>query len=121
MAVALRKSLWLVEPAADTVPAGMDVSRDRYIADFGVNLILLRAQAGITSQLDMANLVGVSESTIQRWEAGKALPDAWELRQLTAHLRVDLEELVNPEPLTDRERMLARRGARAARTAAREQ
>ena len=119
MAAVLRRSLWLIAPDGPTVADGMDNDRDRYSRDFGGNLVYLRAQAGVTSQAALAALVGVHESTVQRWEAGKALPDAWELRVLAREFGVELDELVNPEPLSDRERTLLRRSTRAARTAAR--
>jgi transcriptional regulator with XRE-family HTH domain len=112
VAVALQKSLWLSAITAPTVSAGMDGTRASYQATFGENLVLLRSQAGITSQAALAELVGVSESTVQRWESGHGLPDAWELVTLSELLGASIAEILYPEPLSDRERLLLRRAWR---------
>lgn len=74
--------------------------------------------AGIGPQRELATLVGVSEATIQRWEAVDKphLPNAWEIRRLCEALGVEPHELVYPEPLSDRERLLARKAARRGRS-----
>src|SRR3990172_2400820 len=56
---------------------------------------------------------GVSETTAARWERGERLPDAWELRELCRVLDVEPSDLLSPEPMTDREVLLARRAGRA--------
>jgi len=109
------KVLWLPRGRPTSIRLEVDDAREDYGRRFGGNLAFLRVQAKISSQPKLAELVGVSTSTVQRWESGGSLPDAWELRRLCEVLSVDLEALVDPEPLTDRERLLVRRAGRATR------
>lgn len=107
--------LWLHRGRPASITLAVDDVRGDYERRFGANLAYLRVSEGISSQPKLAELVGVSVSTVQRWESGANLPDAWELRRLCEILHVDLDALVDPEPLSDRERLLIRRAARATR------
>lgn len=115
MPAAASKVVWLSAARPASIRLAVDDAREEYGRQFGGNLVSLRIQAGISSQPKLAELVGVSTSTVQRWEAGAGLPDAWELRRLVQILAATLEELVEPEPLSERERLLLRRAGRAVR------
>lgn len=109
------KVLWLQRSQPASIRLAMDDPRLEYARAFGSNLVYLRASASIPNQPKLAELVGVSTSTVQRWEAGASLPDAWELIRLGEVLGVDVDDLIHPEPMSERERLLARRAARGVR------
>jgi DNA-binding XRE family transcriptional regulator len=114
-------SLWTQGRAFPTV-LGMDDQSADYKRAFAATLVTLRAERAIGSQTVLGQLVGVSEATVQRWEAPTKphLPDTWQLRRLAEVLGVEIGELVYPQELTERERQWARRAARAVRTAVEE-
>lgn len=85
------------------------------------NLVVLRLAAGY-SQVSLAKALSdrgavVSEATCRRWEDPELdhVPDAWQVNRLCELLDCEADELIHPEPLTDREREIARRSARSAR------
>lgn len=86
---------------------------------FAATLVGLRAEKRIGPQAELGRLAGVSEWTVQRWEDPRKphLPNAWELRRLAEALGVETGELLYPQELSERERQLARRAARAVRSA----
>lgn len=51
-----------------------------------------RATAGIT-QRQLADACGVSERTVQRWEAGDTKPDSLELATIATTLNIDETDL----------------------------
>lgn len=52
----------------------------------------LRVEAGLT-QLELANKVGVTPSSVYNWERGKTEPTATNLRDLALALGVAMEEI----------------------------
>lgn len=56
----------------------------------------LRESKKIT-QLELANLINVSNKTISKWETGKGLPDISLIEQLSKALGVSIIELMNGE------------------------
>jgi DNA-binding Xre family transcriptional regulator len=117
-AVAHPNVRWLRPVALPTVLL-VDDQESEYKRAFAATVLWLRVKQGIGSQRDLAKAVGVSEATAQRWEDERKahLPNAWELRRLCEVLACEPHELIYPEPLTDRERMVTRRAARAGRRA----
>jgi transcriptional regulator with XRE-family HTH domain len=114
---AMRQSemLWRWRDGNPTVAFAMEDAADDYKRRFGVQLMYLRTAAGISSQERFAELMSVSESKVQRWEAGDGLPDAYEISRLVKLLDCDVSELVFPEAMTARERELLRRVTRGRR------
>lgn len=112
----LQKRMWLPGLALPTVLAVED-SADAYKRAFASVLVVKRADSGLGPQREVAKAVGVSEATYRRWEdiSDPALPDARQVARLCEILDCDPAELINPEPLTDREVSMARRLARATR------
>jgi len=114
-----QKRLWLPGLALPTVLAVEDSAAKAYKRSFASNLVVMRANSGLGSQREVAKLVGTSEATYRRWEdvADAAFPDAYEIFQMCSAkiFGCDPAELINPEPLSDREVLLARRLARATR------
>jgi transcriptional regulator with XRE-family HTH domain len=90
----------------------MDDDRMTYALDFAGLLIERRAELHIRSQHDLAGMVGVSEATVRRWEAGTHVPDAFALRRLTEALKVSAEQILYPQHLSTREREIMRRASR---------
>lgn len=56
----------------------------------------LREKQNMT-QLELANVLGVSDKTISKWETGKGLPDITLIKPLAESLKVSVIELMNGE------------------------
>ena len=56
---------------------------------FGENLLSLRTSRGLSTQDELARLLGVKQQTVSRWEAGSSRPRANEIPKLAALLQVD--------------------------------
>jgi hypothetical protein len=109
-------SLWMRSYPFPTVLPMDDRSAD-YKRAFAATLVTMRAERAVGSQAELGRRLGLSEATVQRWEDPNKphLPDAWEVRRLAEVLGVEIGELLYPQALTERERQLARRAARAVR------
>jgi DNA-binding XRE family transcriptional regulator len=46
------------------------------------------------SQAEMAEKIGVSQSTLSGWENGDYLPESWRLRDVAEKYRLDLDDIV---------------------------
>lgn len=71
----------------------------------GDELKRLRAAQGIATQGDLARLLGFTQQTVSRWEAGESRPRADQIPALAKVLRADPQRLLAvaghaPEPLT---------------------
>ena len=71
-------------------------------------LMLLRKRAGL-NQHDLARLLGVSRTTIMRWETGRATPklSLIQVKALCRSLRVTVEDLpdnFSPQPISSESR-----------------
>jgi len=95
----------------------MDTARDDYGLNLAARIIQIRLDNGVKSQKALGDRIGgVSEATVQRWEAGKAPPpDGWELRRLCEEFGVEPDELVFPREVSAIERQLMRRAAKQIR------
>lgn len=60
----------------------------------------LREKNGIT-QKELANVIGVSDKTISKWETNKGLPDIGIIEELAKALRVSLPELLTGDLKTN--------------------
>ena len=72
---------------------------DRYVT--GATIKQLRESRKLT-QTELAENIGVSSKTVSKWETGKGLPDISLLRPLAEALGISLIELVNGQPITNR-------------------
>ena len=63
---------------------------------FNETLEFLRQQRGLTQE-ELAAVVGVSPSTVRRWEWGKHEPKLSDIPKLAAALGVTLDELIGGE------------------------
>lgn len=61
---------------------------------FGEHLLQLRQARGIGTQGELAQLLGVKQQTISRWEAGTSRPRADEMSGIAAALKVDPQQLL---------------------------
>ena len=59
-------------------------------------------EAGKMTQAELAEKIGVSSKTVSKWETGKGLPDISLLQPLAQALGISLIELMNGEPITNR-------------------
>lgn len=62
----------------------------------GKTIKQLREKKGIT-QLELANIINVSDKTISKWETGNGLPDISLIKPLSNALQVSIIELMNGE------------------------
>lgn len=56
----------------------------------------LRKKAALT-QAELAEAVGVTQSTVSQWESGKAVPDTLKLPKLAEVLECGIADLFNTE------------------------
>ena len=67
----------------------------------GGTIKALREQRNLT-QAELADKIGVSSKTVSKWETAKGLPDITLLQPLAAALGVSVIELMNGEPIANR-------------------
>ncbi len=67
----------------------------------GTAIKQLREKCGMT-QAELAERIGVSNKAVSKWETGKGLPDSSLLQPLSRALGVSIIELINGEPITNR-------------------
>ena len=67
----------------------------------GTTIRTLREARKLT-QAELGERIGVSSKTVSKWETGKGLPDISLLQPLAQALGISLIELVNGEPITNR-------------------
>lgn len=67
----------------------------------GSTIKRLRENISMT-QLELGNIIGVSDKTVSKWETGKGLPDISVLEPLSKALRVSLTELFSGDCITNR-------------------
>lgn len=113
-----QKVLWLQALPAGSVNVGMDSAEASFRRTLGATILELRVGARIRSQAALADALheagveSISEATVRRWEQGTGTPDAWEINRLCAVLGCVPDDLVLPQPVTDRELQLLRRAGR---------
>ena len=56
-----------------------------------------RREKGVT-QDDLANFIGISKSSVSKWETGLSLPDIAHLPQLASYLNTSIDKLMGYEP-----------------------
>ena len=61
-----------------------------------------RREKGVT-QDDLANFIGISKSSVSKWETGLSLPDIAHLPQLASYLHTSIDELMGYEPQMTKE------------------
>lgn len=61
-----------------------------------------RKEKGIT-QDDLANHIGVSKSSVSKWETGQSYPDITFLPQLAAYFNISIDDLMGYEPQMTKE------------------
>ena len=67
----------------------------------GAAIKSLRERRGMT-QTELADKIGVSSKTVSKWETARGLPDITLLQPLAQALGVSVIELMNGEPITNR-------------------
>ena len=60
----------------------------------------LRAREKMT-QADLADIIGVSDKAVSKWETGKGLPDISLIEPLAKALKVSVIELMNGEYISN--------------------
>ena len=79
---------------------------------FGSNLIKIRTEKKVT-QAQLADGIGVSVKTIQRYEHGDSLPDAEMVKRIAKYLKVSSDRLLREREMTEDEyRAMERRVVR---------
>lgn len=65
--------------------------------NIGTTIIAKRKEKGIT-QDEIAHYIGVSKSSVSKWERGQSYPDITLLPQLAAYFNLSIDELMGYEP-----------------------
>ena len=65
--------------------------------NIGRTITTKRGEKGIT-QDELANFIGVSRSSVSKWESGQSYPDIVFLPQLASYFDISLDELMGYEP-----------------------
>lgn len=60
----------------------------------------MRKQQGLT-QRELADIIGISDKTVSKWECGKGMPEVSLMQPLCEALHINLNELFSGEKLTD--------------------
>lgn len=76
----------------------------------GTFICILRKQKGLT-QSRLAEIIGVTDKAVSRWETGKGFPDVSLLQPLAEALGTSVTELLAGEPLTAEEKAARSDGA----------
>lgn len=63
---------------------------------FGNRILRARTQLGL-SQAGLADMLGVTNKAVSKWETGKSKPTTNTLKKLSALFRIDMNELLTPE------------------------
>ena len=66
------------------------------IMDFRERLIVLREEKGL-SQQQFADRLGVSRQTVFRWESGKSVPSAAQIKNICSEFGLDANEFLSSE------------------------
>jgi transcriptional regulator with XRE-family HTH domain len=69
---------------------------------FGNKLLELRTQLNL-SQTELAELVGVTNKAVSKWETGKSKPTTNVIRKLAALFKIDINKLLS---MRDEERKM---------------
>ncbi len=72
------------------------MTRETWLLKFGKGIRKRRKAAKLT-QCDAALVLGVSQSTLSRWENGRACPDVWECKQMAKRYKVSIGKLIPDE------------------------
>lgn len=70
------------------------------IMDFRERLIVLREEKGL-SQQQFADRLGVSRQTVFRWESGKSVPSAAQIKNICSEFGLDANEFLSGEKVED--------------------
>jgi transcriptional regulator with XRE-family HTH domain len=70
---------------------------DRMEVNVGKIISSKRKEKGVT-QDDLANFIGISKSSVSKWETGLSLPDIAHLPQLASYFNTSIDELMGYEP-----------------------
>ena len=68
--------------------------------DFRERLIILREEKGL-SQQQFADRLGVSRQTVFRWESGKSVPSAAQIKNICSEFGLDANEFLSGEKAED--------------------
>lgn len=67
----------------------MSMKKHTRYKTFGEYLLTLRASLGLGTQAELAQMLGVKQQTVSRWEAGSSRPRADEIPKIAGVLKVD--------------------------------
>ena len=74
------------------------------ISGIGENILKLRRRKGITQEA-LAEFVGVTKTSVSKWETGTTLPDIQILPLLASYFEVSVDELIGYVPMLSKEQI----------------
>lgn len=78
------------------MPMAEPETEESYARRLGAVVTELRLARGFATQQKLADAMGRSVATIQRWETAGSMPNAWNIRELAEALSVDVSTLLYP-------------------------
>ena len=70
----------------------------------GSNILRLRRKKGVTQEV-LAEFIGVTKTSVSKWETGATLPDIQMLPLLASYFEVSVDELIDYVPILGREQI----------------
>lgn len=74
------------------------------VSGIGENILKLRRRKGVTQEA-LAEFVGVTKTSVSKWETGTTLPDIQMLPLLASYFEVSVDELLGYAPMLSREQI----------------
>lgn len=74
------------------------------VEGIGNNILTLRRKKGVTQEV-LAGFIGVTKTSVSKWETGTTMPDIQMLPLLASYFEVSVDELINYVPMLNREQI----------------
>ncbi len=74
------------------------------VEGIGNNILTLRRKKGVTQEV-LADFIGVTKTSVSKWETGTTMPDIQMLPLLASYFEVSVDELINYVPMLNREQI----------------
>lgn len=74
------------------------------VEGIGNNILKLRRKKGVTQEV-LADFIGVTKTSVSKWETGTTMPDIQMLPLLASYFEVSVDELINYVPMLNREQI----------------
>ena len=74
------------------------------VEGIGNSILTLRRKKGVSQEV-LADFIGVTKTSVSKWETGTTMPDIQMLPLLASYFEVSVDELINYVPMLNREQI----------------